>query len=331
MIDAPQGGVSGESRRSVIVRLGVPGESGLFDAADLPIRRAMRVVIETDRGAEMGEVLRIFERRADERTPTHRVVRIATEGDVRAAAHNRVRELEAFQFCNERLRALKLPMKLVGAEIAHAGTRAVFYFESDDRVDFRALVKDLAQRFHTRIEMRQIGVRDAARHTGGFGLCGRELCCATWIPAFKPISIRMAKDQNLALNNQKLSGLCGRLRCCLEYEQELYHEQRRTLPKVGKRIITPSGEGRVKDVNVLTRRVRVQLNDGVYAEFAADEVTRPVDVAAPAPVQAAPSPGVVDAEGPQKKRRRRGRRRRRPGAPADEGGGSAPSGGNEGT
>ncbi len=144
---------------------------------------------------------------------------------------------------------------------------------------FRGLVKDLARRFQTRIEMRQIGVRDATRHTGGIGSCGRELCCSTWLPEFQPITIRMAKDQNLSVSQDKLSGLCGRLRCCPAVRAErLRAAKRRELPKVGKRVVTPQGEGRVKDVNVLTKVIRVQLEAGGYVEVAASETSRPADV-----------------------------------------------------
>jgi cell fate regulator YaaT (PSP1 superfamily) len=227
--------------------------------------------------------------------------------------------------------ALALPMKLVSVELAHSGSTAVFNFTSADRVDFRALVKDLARRFHTRIEMRQIGVRDAARHTGGTGVCGRELCCATWLPEFKPISVRMAKDQNLSLNHDKLSGLCGRLKCCLQYEQSTYEEGRRGLPKIGKRVITPRGEARVKDVNVLKQRVRVQFADGAYEDLAADQVTRPPEAQREAQPEteplvqlpsAAPASTPTSEAGasdvPRKKRRRRRKKR------GTEPGGSTP-------
>ena len=267
--------MAGDGLTSVLVRLRVPDQTDEFDAGRWDLRVSQQVLVEADRGGQaVGTVIRVAQKRR-RKQPLKRVVRPINAEDLRIIERNRVREREAHLFCVERIKARELPMKLVSVDLAHSGTRAVFYFSSADRVDFRSLVKDLARRFHTRIEMRQIGVRDAARHTGGIGICGRELCCATWLCAFKPISIRMAKDQNLALNHQKLSGLCGRLRCCLQYEQETYQAQRKGLPKIGKRIVTPEGEGRIKDVNVLRRLVRVQLLDGGYVQYDADEVQRP--------------------------------------------------------
>src|SRR5205814_3474601 len=154
-----------------------------------------------------------------------------------------------------------------------SGGKILFYFVSDDRIDFRDLVKDLSQRLHTRIEMRQIGARDEAKLVGGIGSCGRELCCSTWLPAFVPISIKMAKDQGLPLNPSKVSGQCGRLKCCLVYEQDLYKEMRKTLPKVGKRVSTPAGEGKVVELDVLRQKVRVWFDEGGSETFPGDVVT----------------------------------------------------------
>lgn len=164
-------------------------------------------------------------------------------------------------------------MKLVRAEFNRSGSQVSFYFSSEDRVDFRGLVRDLARQLRARIEMRQIGVRDQAKKVGGIGLCGRELCCSSWIHRFAPVSIRMAKDQGLALNPQKVSGVCGRLLCCLNYEQQAYKELRQGLPKIGKRTQTPLGEGRVREVNVLRGKVRVQLPAGIK-EFDRSELCR---------------------------------------------------------
>jgi cell fate regulator YaaT (PSP1 superfamily) len=314
---------------AVLVRFRVPGQTAEYDAGKLGLCPRDRVVLDSERGLAVGTVIRAPEPRRPSK-PLRRVLRVITDEDERVMERTRVREREAHQFCAERIKARGLPMKLVAVDLAHSGTRAVFYFSSADRVDFRALVKDLARRFHTRIEMRQVGVRDASRHTGGIGICGRELCCACWLPGFKPISIRMAKDQNLALNQQKLSGLCGRLRCCLQYEQEIYQKQRKGLPKVGKRVFTPQGEGRVKDVNVLQRCIRVQLAEGGYAQFDVDEVQRPGDVSTrgrepgPAPAkppaeppatsdpqeQAAAPNDEAKPDRPRRRRRRRGRRGR---------------------
>lgn len=260
--------------RTVVVRLRVPGDMLQLNAGDLILSRNEQVIVESPRGTTTATVLMEPElNRVSKNIP--RVLRKMTDSDRQIAQRNESREREAFAFCRERIRALQQPMKLVDVELSHTGNRAVFYFTSNERVDFRALVKDLAKRFHTRIEMRQIGVRDAARHTGGTGVCGREICCSTWLPEFKPVSIRMAKDQGLALNHDKLSGVCGRLRCCLRYEQELYQEARRSLPRLGKRVITPQGEGRVRDLNVLEQRVVVQLDSGGSQTFSAQEVARP--------------------------------------------------------
>ncbi len=320
----------------VVVRFRVPGQARTFGTRDAAVSRGAAVMVESDRGLQVGHVLSARTLAAGER-PQEQVVRLVSSEDEHVIQRNRVREREAFRFCKERIYAMKLPMKLIAVELAHSGSAATFYFTSDDRVDFRALVKDLARRFHTRIEMRQIGVRDAARHTGGVGVCGRELCCSTWLPEFKPISVRMAKDQNLALNHDKLSGLCGRLKCCLHYEQETYEAQRKALPKVGKRVLTPSGEGRVKDVNVLKRRVRVQFADGHYEELDAAVVSRPaetqvregapprvakavstsddsmVNIAAQPASTSAPAGGVTEPGAPKKRRRRRRKRRGRGG------------------
>src|SRR5262249_35804089 len=155
-----------------------------------------------------------------------------------------------------------LRMKLIRTEVLHGGNKAIFYFSADGRVDFRELVKDLAHKLHVRIEMRQVGVRDEAKLEGGVGACGRELCCSTWLKDFAPVSLTMAKDQTLALHRQKVSGVCGRLMCCLSYEEETYKELRKGLPRVGKLVSTAKGEGRVRELDVLRQRVRVE-----FAEF----------------------------------------------------------------
>lgn len=258
--------------QSVVVRFRVPGQRGRYRTQE-HLQPGEQVVVETERGTKLGKVLQAPA--ADPAPPGQSVLRRADAQDARNDARNHSREAEAFAFCQERIKALGLNMKLVSVELIHSGSQAIFYFTSAERVDFRALVKDLARRFHTRIEMRQIGVRDAAQHTGGLGVCGRQTCCSTFLPEFKPISMRMAKDQNLALNHEKLAGACGRLRCCLQYEQSLYEEKRKTLPKVGKSVVTPEGLGRVKDVNVLQQKLRVQLQDGGYREFYGHEVQRP--------------------------------------------------------
>jgi cell fate regulator YaaT (PSP1 superfamily) len=328
--------------RVAVVRFRTPGQLKDLAVGELEVHPGSLVVVESERGTQIATVVGVREGVPHE--PQHRVLRVVTDDDLDVHARNKVREREAYAFCAERIRALALPMKLVGVELAHSGSTALFSFTSNERVDFRGLVKDLARRFHTRIDMHQIGVRDAARLCGGIGVCGRALCCATCLSTFNPISVRMAKDQNLALNQEKLSGACGRLKCCLSYEEASYADLRKGLPKLGKRVITPDGEGRVKDVNVIKRRVRVQLADGRYAEYAGDEVKRPPDAgASPAapplrpdapkaaslpvpapsacapddegddvadePAAAAPGAPAAAADGATRKRRRRRRRR----------------------
>jgi cell fate regulator YaaT (PSP1 superfamily) len=247
------------------------------------------VVVATEDGPRVGRVVvgprpRVFP------VAPPRVVRRASESDVRARATARSKEEEAFRFCTERIRALGLDMKLIRVDVLPGGGKAVFHFCSDHRVDFRELVANLARQLHCRVEMRQVGVRDAARVLGGLGVCGRELCCASCLRRFAPVSIRMAKDQGLALNPQKVSGQCGRLLCCLNYEQQTYHALRAGLPRAGKPVTTADGRrGRVKDVDVLRGSVRVVFDTGVE-EFTREAWAK----AAGAPVGALPSPAEED-------------------------------------
>ena len=182
------------------------------------------------------------------------------------------REREALLYARERARARNLPIKVVRAEYPLAGQKALFYFVSEERIDFRDLVRDLTQKLRLRIEMRQIGVRDEAKMVGGIGACGRELCCSTFLPSFAPVSIKMAKDQNLVLNPTKVAGQCGRLKCCLVYENDLYTEMKKGLPKLGKRVRTPGGDGRVVELDVLRQRIRVQFEEGGSEVFPANVV-----------------------------------------------------------
>jgi cell fate regulator YaaT (PSP1 superfamily) len=249
-----------------------------FDAGDGHIAHGEKVVIETEQGLVVGEAARGSLRTlSGEALP--RVVRRLDYNDVRQQARNAFREREAFDFCRERIQQRNLPMKLIRVEYLHGGSKAIFFFSAEHRVDFRELVKDLAQRFHIRIVMRQVGVRDEAKMTGGIGSCGQNLCCAMWLSKFEPVSIRMAKDQNLVLNPQKVSGQCGRLKCCLMYEQEQYQEERKKLPKLGRLVMTPDGEGRVRDLDVLRRRVGVIFEDGTTQTYWAEQL-KPVDQAA---------------------------------------------------
>ena len=196
-------------------------------------------------------------------------------GDERQSKRNTERAQEAMEYADRRVREMNLPMKLLGVEIMHGGSRAVFHFESEDRIDFRQLVHDLGEQLRLRIDMRQVGVRDAARLVGTLGRCGQPACCARYLRNFCPVSIRMAKDQNLVLSPEKVSGMCGRLLCCLSYEHEGYRALRTGLPKAGKRIATPAGEGLIKDVDVLRRRVTVELFGGDRKVFTAEELGLP--------------------------------------------------------
>jgi cell fate regulator YaaT (PSP1 superfamily) len=237
-----------------------------LDAGDFWVRRGDRLVAETERGLQLAVAVGEPEVRFV-REPLTRVARRASADDLRRHEAQKRREEEAFRFCWECIRARGLPMKLIRVEYLLGGNKAVFYFAADGRIDFRELVKDLAYRLHTRVEMRQIGVRDAAKVTGGVGICGRELCCSSWLQKFEPVSIRMAKVQNLSLNPQKVSGLCGRLMCCLAYEQETYMVLRKRLPRVGRQVSTPRGEGRVAEIDILAQRARVTFPDGSLVEF----------------------------------------------------------------
>jgi cell fate regulator YaaT (PSP1 superfamily) len=233
----------------------------MFDSKDLQLSVGDRVVVETKKGLALGDVLKETRRCYVKQHNLPRVIRKMSQGDIRQEERNKEKEASALKLCKERIEKLRLPMKLIEVEYLHGGNKAVFYFSAEGRVDFRELVRDLAQRLHTRIEMRQIGVRDVSRIVGGVGICGCRLCCNLYLREFKPISIRMAKDQNLVLNPQKVSGVCGRLLCCLTYENEVYQKAAQSMPRVGRRVITPDGEGRIRDRDVLKRIVRVQLNE----------------------------------------------------------------------
>jgi len=206
--------------------------------------------------------------------PLKKVVRCATADDLAVMAKNREKEGEAAVVAREKIAARNLPMKLVGVEYAFDGSKIVFYFTADGRIDFRELVKDLAGVFRTRIELRQIGVRDEAKLIGGLGCCGRELCCSLWLSDFTSVSIRMAKDQNLSLNPAKISGICGRLMCCLKFENDTYEQERVGFPEPGSRIITPDGEGRVTAINIFKKTVGVELKESkLIREYPVNAVT----------------------------------------------------------
>jgi cell fate regulator YaaT (PSP1 superfamily) len=244
-----------------------------FDAEEKSYLRGDRVVVESDRGPIVGTVA-VGSRRLPVLDPLRRILRRATGADEGARDRNVAKERDAFLFCKQKIRERNLSMKLTRVEYPLGSSgKVLFYFASDERVDFRDLVKDLAARLHARIEMRQIGARDEAKMVGGIGSCGRELCCSTWLPAFVPVSIKMAKDQGLVLNPSKVSGQCGRLKCCLVYEHDLYKEMKKTLPKVGKRVSTPAGDGKVVELDVLRQRVRVWFDEGGSETFPPDVIT----------------------------------------------------------
>ncbi len=250
------------------VRFRDGGKTYYFSPGELEIKEGDGVIVETARGTEFGDVVMGPEEMEDERivAPLKEVQRVASEHDREQRDKNRAREKEAFDICLKKIEDHKLDMKLVDVEYSYNGAKVVFYFTADGRVDFRELVKDLASVFKTRIELRQIGVRDEAKMLGGLGSCGRPVCCKAFLADFTPVSIKMAKEQNLSLSPTKISGICGRLMCCLKYEQDCYESMRRQMPRVGRDVITPDGVGQVVENNVITEktRVRVTLADGTF-------------------------------------------------------------------
>ena len=234
-----------------------------FDPDGKTFQPGDHVIIDTARGAEYGTCAggnhRIAQK--DVVAPLRKVLRKATAQDERIAADNRAKEKKAYDICMEKIAEHGLDMQLVSAEVAFDGSKILFYFTADERVDFRELVKNLASAFHTRIELRQIGVRDKAKMVGGLGICGRPFCCASFLDDFQPVSIKMAKTQNLSLNPTKISGTCGRLMCCLKYEQDAYEDLIRTSPKMESFVDTPEGRGTVVEIDLLRQRVKVRMED----------------------------------------------------------------------
>jgi cell fate regulator YaaT (PSP1 superfamily) len=245
-----------------------------YDSTGFSLKERDIVVVEADRGHEIAFVARTpLERDPKYFTkPLKKVIRLADEQDMEQGRRNLIRERDAKRTCLVKIEEHKLPMKLIGVESFLDGSKIIFYFVSEGRVDFRALVKDLASAFKTRIEMRQVGVRNEAKMIGGLGNCGREFCCCAFLKEFEPVSVKMAKEQNLALNPQKISGACGRLMCCLAYEVDTYSELKKDLPKVGKRVITPQGAGKVVQQNIMHQTLRVALDDGKEVEVGFAEV-----------------------------------------------------------
>lgn len=243
------------------VRFKSVGKIYYFDPDGLTLRKGQRVVVETARGTECGEVVTPNRQLGDEEwtQPLKKVLREASPEDLAQMEKNREKEAHAFKVCAEKIRRHNLDMKLIDVEYTFDNNKILFYFTADGRVDFRELVKDLASVLKTRIELRQIGVRDEAKMLGGLGICGRPFCCSTFLGEFQPVSIKMAKEQGLSLNPTKISGTCGRLMCCLKYEQHAYEDLLRTTPKQGTTVMTPEGRGYVSDVSLLTGMLKVVL------------------------------------------------------------------------
>ncbi|MDY6155562.1 MAG: stage 0 sporulation family protein [Agathobacter sp.] len=260
------------------IRFRTAGKIYYFDPLDFELETAMHVIVETARGIEMGTVLIPPKEVEDDKVVStlKPVIRIATDEDEKIISKNKDKEKEAFAICKEKIIKHGLEMKLVDAEYTFDNNKLLFYFTADGRIDFRDLVKDLAAVFRTRIELRQIGVRDETKMMGGIGICGRALCCSSYLSDFVPVSIKMAKEQNLSLNPTKISGVCGRLMCCLKYEQDTYEYLNSRLPAVGEKVNTPEGiVGEVKSISVLRQLVKVIIDNGdekELREYTVDEL-----------------------------------------------------------
>lgn len=243
-----------------------------FSAGNLDLKAGDKVIVETERGRSIATVVVPPREFSAPPEGIKTVTRKAFPEDIEAAARNAAREKEAYSFCLAKIQERGMEMKLIKVEYLFDGSKAIFYFTADGRVDFRELVKDLAHAFHTRIEMRQIGVRDEAKMVGGIGICGRELCCSSFLREFEPVSVKMAKEQNLALNPTKISGQCGRLLCCLGYEFETYCTLRKCLPKCGKRVHCGNVDGEVVKLNVLEGTVTVRTDDAREVVLNGDDI-----------------------------------------------------------
>jgi cell fate regulator YaaT (PSP1 superfamily) len=261
-----------QMRNTVVVVFGPVGRPLECDAGELRLAEGQLVVVDDRRGGAMARVVVRSARRVCQ-GPLARVLREANEGDRKSHEERSLHEKQALAFAREKARALKLDLKMFRVEISPRRDRASVFFASEQRIDFRDLLRDLSAFLRLRVELRQVGVRDEAKMVGGIGSCGRELCCSTFLPKFEPISIRMAKSQNLALTPSKISGQCGRLKCCLVYEEAQYIEASKGLPKIGKSVETPEGAGRVQDLDILRGRIRVFFSDRPPQVFTADQVS----------------------------------------------------------
>jgi cell fate regulator YaaT (PSP1 superfamily) len=259
------------------VRFKEVGKIYYFAPGEFDIQLGDHVIVETARGIEFGEVV-VGKKQIPEEDvipPLKNVIRLATEEDEAVQAQNKEKEKDAYKICLEKIKKHNMEMKLIEVEYTFDGNKILFYFTADGRIDFRELVKDLAVVFKTRIELRQIGVRDEAKSLGSVGICGRPLCCSSFLGEFDPVSIRMAKEQGLSLNPTKISGACGRLMCCLKYEQNTYEDLLKKTPRVGYTVKTPAGQGTVESVSILKGLVKVKIEGGkekAFQEFAAKDV-----------------------------------------------------------
>ena len=259
------------------VRFKRPGKIYYFDSEGIELEKGMHVIVDTAMGEEYGEVVLVNKQIDDDKLtePLKKVIRIATDKDEKIRLQYKSKEKDAFKTCLEKIEKHGLPMKLIDVEYKYDGSKVIFYFTADKRIDFRELVKDLASVFRTRIELRQIGVRDEVKRSGGNGICGRELCCCSFLGSFETVSIKMAKEQNISLNPSKISGNCGRLMCCLKYEQEVYEEKLKRLPKIGAIVKTQDGTGEVASVETLKEVIRIKFQDGddsYYKKYDAKDI-----------------------------------------------------------
>ncbi len=260
------------------VRFKKPGKIYFFDPGYLKINQKDKVIVETSFGEELGEVVINKRNMSNSKlsAPLKKVIRIATSKDLKHYEENKKKEKEAFKICEDKIKKYKLDMHLTDVEYKFDNSKILFFFTADGRIDFRELVKDLASIFKTRIELRQIGVRDEVKRIGGNGVCGRELCCCSFLNDFETVSIKMAKEQNISLNPSKISGNCGRLMCCLKYEQDVYEDKLKRLPKIGSTVKTVDGEGIVDSIETLKEIVRIKFKDeddnNFYKKYPASEV-----------------------------------------------------------
>jgi cell fate regulator YaaT (PSP1 superfamily) len=298
--------------RIVTIKFRTAGKQYNFNAGELELAAGQAVVVETDRGRALGNVVTPPREVPEDQIPDNlkNILRPATEEDLDLAEKSATKEREAFRFCLERIKARGMDMKLVRAEYLFDGSKIIFFFTADGRVDFRELVKDLAHFFHTRIEMRQIGVRDEAKLIGGIGICGRSLCCCTFLTDFVPVSVKMAKEQGLALNPNKISGQCGRLLCCLNYEYKTYLALRQRLPKCGKQVKVEGKEGEIVGQNIFDQTVTVRLPENQQIEVSPENLDAP-----DSPVK---GPEETDQSPAQKTRTRGPQRTRKSARPKEE-------------